>query len=80
MDSTDDITDAQVAALPPIFISVEQAAKMLGVSKWLTYQLLDEGAMEDRYIGRRRLVDVKSLYRYAAGLPTEGPGPKAAGA
>lgn len=53
-----------------IFVSVKQAADMLALSPWSTYQLLDSGAIESRYHGRRRLVSVKSLKQYAANLPT----------
>lgn len=56
--------------LTPIFVSVKQAAHMLAISPWSCYQLLDSGAIESRYQGRRRLVLVASLRRYAAGLPT----------
>ena len=58
------------ASLAPIFISVKQAAQMLGISPWSCYQLLDSGAVDSRYHGRRRLVRVESLHKYAAGLPT----------
>lgn len=54
----------------PIFVSVKQAAHMLAVTPWSVYQLLDSGAIESRYHGRRRLVSVKSLHRYANNLPT----------
>lgn len=56
--------------LTPIFISVKQAAQMLGISPWSCYQLLDSGAVESRYHGRRRLVRVESLRQYADRLPT----------
>lgn len=55
--------------IDPIFVSVKQAAHLLGVSPWSCYQLLDAGEIESRYYGRRRLVDVQSLRRYAAQLP-----------
>ena len=70
MNST---SSAEVVNLPPIFITVKQAAKMLGISDWSMYQLLDAGEVESRYQGRRRLVLVTSLHTYAAGLPTERP-------
>lgn len=56
--------------LAPIFVSVKQAAQMLAISPWSCYQLLDAQAIESRYQGRRRLVSVESLRKYAAGLPT----------
>lgn len=55
--------------LAPIFVSVKQAAQMLAISPWSCYQLLDSQAIESRYQGRRRLVSVESLRKYAADLP-----------
>jgi excisionase family DNA binding protein len=53
----------------PIFVSVKQAAQMLGISPWTCYQLLDSDKIDSRYHGRRRLVSVESLRQYAKGLP-----------
>lgn len=53
----------------PIFISVKQAAEMLSITPWWTYQLCESGQIESRYIGRRRVVSVASLREYAEGLP-----------
>lgn len=55
--------------IEPIFVSVKQAAQMLGISPWSCYQLLDRGQIESRYYGRRRLVAVTSLRHYADRLP-----------
>ena len=60
-------------SLEPIFVSVKDAARMLAISPWSCYQLLDAGKIEDRYQGRRRLVVLASLKAYAEGLPTEAP-------
>ncbi len=57
-------------AVSPITVSVKDAAQMLGISPWSMYKLLDDGAVESRYHGRRRLVPVKSLAAYAETLPT----------
>lgn len=57
----------------PIHVSVKDAAKLLGISPWSTYQLLDDGKIESRYINRRRLVVLESLHHYAKALPTERP-------
>lgn len=59
--------------IAPIFVSVKQAAQMLAISPWSCYQLLDAQAIDSRYQGRRRLVDVASLREYARNLPTEAP-------
>ena len=63
-----DVTQGE--GLDPIFVSVKEAARALGISPWSCYQLLDSQQIESRYHGRRRLVDVKSLRKYAASLPT----------
>ncbi len=60
-----------VGELDPIFVSVKDAAKALGVSTFTVYDLCDRQKIESRYQGRRRLVLVSSLRRYAEGLPTE---------
>jgi hypothetical protein len=54
----------------PIFVSVKDAATMLGLTPWGADQLLDEQRIESRYCGRQRLVVVESLIEYAANLPT----------
>lgn len=59
--------------LDPIFISVKEAARMLGVSTWTLYQLLDSQTIASQYHGRKRLVVLASLREYAAGLPTSRP-------
>lgn len=56
--------------IDPIFISVKEAARALALSPWVTYQLLDKQEIDSHYVGRRRLVSVVSLRKYAAGLPT----------
>lgn len=57
----------------PIFVSVKEAARVLGLSTWAVYQKLDSQAIESRYDGRKRLVLVTSLRKYAADLPTSAP-------
>lgn len=64
------MSDAQ-GSPSPIFISVKQAAEMLAISPWSAYQLLESGQIESRYMGRRRLVSVASIHKYAEGLPAE---------
>lgn len=53
----------------PIFVSVKDAALILGLSQFSVYQLLNNGAIESRYQGRRRSVVLTSLREYAAALP-----------
>ena len=59
--------------IEPLFMSVKDAAATFAVSTWQMYQMLDEGVIDSRYQGRRRLVSVESLRRYAASLPTSAP-------
>lgn len=59
--------------MEPIFVSVKQAAQILGLSMWVVRQLLKDGAIDSRYQGRRRLVSVESLREYAAALPAIAP-------
>lgn len=61
----------------PIYVSVKEAARILGVSPWLMYQRLDAQVIESRYEGRKRLVDYASLKAYAAALPSTAPQPEA---
>ena len=70
----DDLT-AQIGEIPPRFTSVKNAAAYLGVSTWQMYELLndEDRPIESRYQGRKRLVDIESLRRYADNLPTERP-------
>jgi excisionase family DNA binding protein len=58
-----------MSELDPIYVSVKEAARILGVSTWLMYQRLDQQAIESRYEGRKRLVSYASLKDYAAAMP-----------
>jgi excisionase family DNA binding protein len=59
--------------LDPIYVSVKEAARLLGVSTWLMYQKLDQQVIESRYEGRKRLVKTDSLRAYAEALPVTKP-------
>lgn len=61
------------SALTPIFVSVKEAAQILGLTTWTVYQLLDKEVIDSRYQGRRRLVSYESLREYAESLPTKAP-------
>ena len=67
------MSKSQPAGLDPIFVSVKDAAAMLGVSRWVVYQRLDAGLIESRYEGKLRLVSLASLRAYADSLPTVRP-------
>lgn len=64
-----------LANLAPRFTSVKNAAQYLGVSTWQMYELLNDKdrPVESQYLGRKRLVDIESLRRYADNLPTVRP-------
>lgn len=47
--------------IPPITVSIPDAGRMIGLSRSRIYELLGEGRLESRKIGRRRLVVVRSL-------------------
>lgn len=57
----------------PIFVSVREAARILGLSTWSVYQKLDSQQIASRYDGRKRLVVLESLREYAAALPEVAP-------
>lgn len=54
----------------PIFVSIKEASRLLSLSRYTIYGLLDDQAIASHYEGRRRLVDYASLVEYAKGLPT----------
>lgn len=61
-----------------LFVSVKEAARILGLSTWSIYQKLDAQEIASRYDGRKRLVVMESLREYAAGLPEVAPAKDAA--
>jgi excisionase family DNA binding protein len=63
---------SETPALPdPIFVTVKEAARLLSLTPWSVYRLLDTGVIDSRYQGRRRLVRLASLRTYADGLPRD---------
>lgn len=62
--------------IQPIFVSVKEAARILALTTWSVYQLLDQQKIASQYHGSRRLVRVDSLRAYADSLPIV-PEPKA---
>jgi excisionase family DNA binding protein len=49
----------------PLFVSPLEAAYLLGLSRQRVYELLDDGLIESRRSGSRRLVLLSSVYEYA---------------
>lgn len=60
------ISPSEGGVVRPIFLSIKDAAGVLGVSPWSVRRLLDESEIADTWIGGRRLVVLRSLEEYAA--------------
>jgi excisionase family DNA binding protein len=50
--------------MQPIFIRAEQAADLLTVTRRHVYELIANGEITSIKYGRRRLIDVQSLYDF----------------
>lgn len=57
--------------LPRMFMSAPELARVLGVSRRTAYRLMDEGALDVRWIGGSRRITVTSVQQYIANLPRE---------
>jgi excisionase family DNA binding protein len=53
---------------PPVTVSVEEAAMLLGIGRTVTYRLVLGGELRSVKIGRRRLVVRASVQEYVARL------------
>lgn len=53
--------------LEPIAISIHDAERVSGISRRTLYDLMRDGAIQSRKVGRRRLVLVRSLRAYLEG-------------
>ena len=54
-----------------LFLNVSETAQALGLGETLTKQLIREGRLRSVLIGRRRLVHVEQLRRFAEQLAAE---------
>lgn len=56
-----------------IFVTVNEAADMLALSKWRVYELAAAGQLgERRFVGTRNFrLSVANIHAYAENLPTE---------
>lgn len=63
--------DDAAAPREAVFVSTKEAARLLGLSRNHVYDLLNQDAIESRYLGKRRLVLVSSLNEFIDGLPAE---------
>lgn len=50
-----------MADIPPLTISIEEAARALGIGKSLAYDLVNKGTIPTIALGARRVVPVKLL-------------------
>lgn len=57
--------------IDPIFVSVQEAADALNITRWPMQKLLKSGAVKSTLVGSRRKVYVDSLREYAESLPSE---------
>lgn len=60
--------DTVEGEIDPIFIGIDPARRSIGCSRTLFYQMINEGLVETRKIGRRRVVVVASLRELPAKL------------
>lgn len=64
-------TQHSTTATEPIFVSVKEMARLLGISRNKAYGLLKRGLIDSRYLDGRRQVCLSSVHDFAAALPTE---------
>jgi excisionase family DNA binding protein len=64
--------------LAPFFVTAAEAGRVLGLSPTSVYKLLDEGKIESRRHGTRRLVVLASVHDYARRLVAPEDDPEAA--
>jgi excisionase family DNA binding protein len=57
------------AALAPLAVSVEDAARILGCGRTTVYGLMRDGHLPSVVLRRRRLVRVEDLQQFIAALP-----------
>ena len=59
-------TRGTVAALPPLAVSPDTAADLIGIGRTKLYELLDAGRIPSQKCGRRRLITIKALEQFLA--------------
>lgn len=65
------MSDTSAAGSPPIFVRVEEAARILAIEEHTLRQLCKDGVIASAKAGRRRLVSLESVREYAAALLAE---------
>jgi len=51
--------------MEPLFVSIIATAEALSIGRTSVYELINQGKLETRKLGRRRLVSVASIKRLA---------------
>jgi len=59
---------------PRLQLPLEEAARLLDISRWLAYKLARSGALPTNRVGRNLYVPVAVLRRLEQGLPLDGGG------
>jgi excisionase family DNA binding protein len=52
----------------PLLCSVEEAGRLLSIGRSRIYELMDEGALDSRKLGKRRLITTASIESFANSL------------
>ena len=62
------IIPADPVELEPRFVGVQQVQKALGLSRSTIYEMIQDGRLASVHVGRRRLVSVDEVDRFAEEL------------
>ena len=54
---------------PPILVPVTEAARLLSLGRTRIYELIGDGSLEARKLGKLTMVTTASIQRFVNGLP-----------
>lgn len=60
------------APLPPMLVSVEDAARLLSVGRTKIYELIGSGDLDGRKAGKSTRIVMASIHQYVENLPRKG--------
>jgi len=60
----DDSVQSQPVAVMPLLLTVNQAAKMLGIGRSTLYELIDDGEIRSVKVGASRRIPLKAVHEY----------------
>ena len=63
---------SQIATIPPLSVSVEEAARLVGHSRSGIYEVIAQGELKAFKLGKRRLILVKELECWINRMAKEG--------